>query len=78
VYEASALGAAIDAAVGLGLQPNVHTAVAQMTRVGRIFEPDAQAHQTYDLMYRRVYQHMYRTLKPLHEAIRQIASVATE
>jgi sugar (pentulose or hexulose) kinase len=78
VYEASALGAAIDAAVGLGLQPKVPTAVAEMTRVGRIFEPDAQAHQTYDLLYRRVYQHMYRTLKPLHEAIGQVASLAAE
>ncbi|VFT39298.1 putative carbohydrate kinase [Pseudomonas aeruginosa] len=39
VYEASGLGAAIDCAVGLGLYPDVASAVAGMTRVGRVFLP---------------------------------------
>jgi glycerol kinase len=39
VYETSGLGAAIDAAVGLGLHPDFDAAVAAMTRVGRVFEP---------------------------------------
>lgn len=71
-YEAAGLGAAIDVAVGLGLHGDFETAVKDMTRVGRTFEPDAAAHRVYDELYRRVYQQMYRRLKPLYEAIREI------
>ena len=39
VYEASGLGAAIDAAVGLGLHPDFDTAVSEMTHLGETFEP---------------------------------------
>jgi sugar (pentulose or hexulose) kinase len=71
-YEASGLGAAIDAAVGLGLHPDFATAVAEMTRLGDRFEPDAEHHEIYDALYRRVYEPMYPKLKPLYEAIREI------
>ncbi len=40
VYETSGLGAAIDAAVGLKLHPDFDTAVREMTRVGRVFDPN--------------------------------------
>jgi sugar (pentulose or hexulose) kinase len=72
VYEASGLGAAIDAAVGLGLHPDFDTAVREMTRVGRQFEPDEQNRRLYDDLYRDVYLKMYRRLKPLYEDIRRI------
>jgi sugar (pentulose or hexulose) kinase len=72
VYEASGLGAAIDAAVGLGLQPDFETAVKEMTRVGRTFEPNPEVERIYDDLYRRVYQKMYGRLKGLYEAIRKI------
>ena len=72
VYEASGLGAAIDAAVGLGLHPNFETAVNEMTRIGSIFEPDIHNHAIYDALYRRVYCKMYKHLKPLYEQIRDI------
>ena len=72
VYEASGLGAAIDAAVGLGLHPDFETAVAEMTRVGRVFEPDPKGRRIYDDLYRRVYRKMYRRLKGLYEEIREI------
>ncbi len=71
-YEASGLGAAIDAAVGLGLHPDFETAVGEMTRIGRLFEPSREAHEVYDELYHRVYKLMYRRLKPLYEAIREI------
>ena len=51
VYEASGLGAAIDAAVGMGIHPNFETAVAEMTHLGDQFEPNPQAHQIYDQIY---------------------------
>ena len=71
-YEASGLGAAIDAAAGLNLHPDFETAVAEMTRCGDLFEPDPAAHQIYDALYRQVYQEMYHRLQPMYEAIRDI------
>jgi sugar (pentulose or hexulose) kinase len=72
LYETSCLGAAIDAAVGLNLHPSFDAAVRDMTRVGRVFEPDPRAHEIYDGLYRRVYTQMYARLKPLYEEIREI------
>jgi sugar (pentulose or hexulose) kinase len=71
-YETSGLGAAIDAAVGLGIHPSFEAAVAAMTRVVEVRDPDPSAHATYDALYREVYQRMYPALKPLYEAIRRI------
>ncbi len=72
VYEASGLGAAIDAAVGLGLHPSFDAAVKAMTRLGRTFLPDRETAAVYDRLYRRVYSRMYERLKPLYEEIRSI------
>jgi sugar (pentulose or hexulose) kinase len=71
-YEASGLGAAVDAAVGLGLYPDFEMAVGQMTRIGRIFEPDPKNREIYDGLYHRVYRQMYDRLKPLYEEIWEI------
>lgn len=73
VYEASGLGAAIVAAVGLGLHPDFDTAVREMTRVGRTFTPDPQSHSVYSELYARVYKQMYRRLRPLYQAMQRIA-----
>lgn len=72
VYETSGLGAAIDAAVGLGLHPDFDTAVKAMTRIGQTFTPNPQHHATYDALYHRVYQKMYGRLQPLYRAIQAI------
>jgi sugar (pentulose or hexulose) kinase len=72
VYEASGLGAAIDAAVGVGLHPDFETAIREMTHPGQTFEPDAQAHAVYDQLYQEVYRQMYARLRPLYEAMRRI------
>ncbi len=71
-YEASGLGAAIDAAVGLGMYEDIATAVAEMTRLGTTFEPDPANHHLYDGLYREVYLKMYARLQPLYEAIQRI------
>ncbi len=71
-YETSGLGAAIDAAVGLGFYDDFPAAVSAMTHTGSLFEPDGQHHRIYDALYRRVYQKMYRRLKPLYEKIGEI------
>jgi sugar (pentulose or hexulose) kinase len=78
LYEASGLGAAIDAAVGLGFHPDFETAVQEMTRLGDRFEPDAENHEIYDALFERVYKRMYPTLKPLYEEIRGITGYPSE
>jgi sugar (pentulose or hexulose) kinase len=72
IYETSALGAAMDAAVGLGLHPDFASAVAAMTRIGRVFEPQPQHREIYDQLYHRVYRKMYARLKPLYLEIQKI------
>jgi sugar (pentulose or hexulose) kinase len=70
VYEASGLGAAMDAAVGLQLHPDFPTALREMTHLGRTFEPDSRAHRTYEDLYRQVYLRMYDRLRPLYDSMR--------
>ena len=72
VYEASGLGAAIDAAVGAGIHPDFETAVKEMTHPGDTFEPNPQVHKIYDQLYRQVYLKMYDRLKPLYKKMRGI------
>jgi len=71
-HETSGLGAAIDAAVGLGLHDSFEKAISAMTRVAETVEPDPQRHALYDRLYRRVYRRMYERLKPLYEEIMSI------
>ena len=71
-HEASGLGAAIDAAVGIGLYPDVRTAAAAMVRVGEVREPDPATHRMYDDLYRGVYRKLYDRLQPLYREIRRI------
>ena len=72
VYEASGLGAAMDAAVGLKLHPDFETAVKEMTRISATYEPIAENHKIYDELYNKVYLKMYSRLKPLYDEIRNI------
>ena len=78
VYETSGLGAAIDAAVGLKLHPDFDTAVREMTRLGRVFEPDPEPRAVYDDLYHRVYRHLYSKLKPLYRQICDITDYPAE
>jgi sugar (pentulose or hexulose) kinase len=78
VYETSGLGAAIDAAVGLGLHPDFETAVAEMTRVSRTFLPRPEVRDIYEGLYQRVYRQLYRRLRPLYEEIRHITGYPPE
>lgn len=52
--------------------PDVASAVAGMTRVGRVFLPQAEARQIYQRFYGEVYLRMYRQLRPLYRSIREI------
>jgi sugar (pentulose or hexulose) kinase len=72
VYEASGLGAAIDAAVGAGIHSDFTIAIREMTRVRDTFEPNIKTHAIYDELYNHVYKKMYDRLKPLYERMRHI------
>lgn len=72
VYEASGLGAAINAAVGLGIFPNHTVAADAMIRSGESFRPDPAAGRVYARLYQRVYRRMYDRLRPLYAEIRDI------
>ncbi len=72
-YEASGLGAAIDAAVGVGLHTDFSSAIDAMTHPGQVFHPSLTAQKRYDRLYREIYLQMYKRLKPLYEKIQDIS-----
>ncbi len=72
-HETSALGAAIDASVGLGFHPDVPTAAARMVRTAETRDPDPAVHARYDEWFRAVYRPMYGRLRPLYRELRRIA-----
>ncbi len=72
LYETSGLGAAVDAAVGLGYYDGFKSAVNAMTRMGKIFEPNRANQRMYNDLYSKVYKEMYGRLKPLYKQIRKI------
>lgn len=72
LYETSALGAAMCAAVGLGFFPSFKEAVKAMAHVGDEFDPNPETHRLYRALYERVYKRIYPRLRPLYEEIRDI------
>jgi sugar (pentulose or hexulose) kinase len=71
-HEVSGLGAAIDAAIGLGIHADAATAVSEMTHIAETIEPDPAAQALYDGLYREVYRPLYGRLQPLYRRIRKI------
>ena len=71
-FETSALGAAIDAAVGTGCHSDFPSAVRRMTRIRDRFDPIPQNHDLYSELYHRVYRRMNDRLQPLSAEIRDI------
>jgi len=72
VYEASGLGAAMDAAVGVGIHRDFDRAVQEMTRTGGVFEPNPTSQAIYEELYQKVYSKLYGKLRPLYQSIRDI------
>lgn len=72
IYDTSSLGAAIDMAVGLKLHPDFTTAVKQMTRVQRVYQPTQENAGIYSELYHKIYRNLYKKLKPFYCRIREI------
>ncbi|MBN2009159.1 FGGY-family carbohydrate kinase [candidate division KSB1 bacterium] len=72
IYETSGLGAAIDAAVGIGWFSDFPAAVSAMTRIGRTFEPNHKNTDIYEQLYQRIYKKMYGRLQQLYHDIKDI------
>jgi len=73
LYEASGLGAAINAAVGVGIHPDYSTALKEMTRLGDTFLPDPKARGVYDQLYNEVYLRMYKHLRPFYKKMQEFS-----
>ena len=73
-YETSALGAAIDASVGLNVFSGFKDAVNSMTRVSKIYEPNPENSKIYKELFEKVYMKMYKKMKPLYKEIREITN----
>ena len=71
-HETSAIGAAIDGAVGLGLFPDFPSAVKAMTGVKQVFEPIPENCRIYKNLYENVYTKISAKLMPLYREIQQI------
>ncbi len=72
VTETSALGAAINAAVGIGLYPDFASAIKNMTSVHQTFQPNKVNKEIYRELFEQVYMKMYNRLKPLYRSIKEI------
>ena len=71
-HETSGLGAAINAAVGLGWHADHRAAARAMVHAGTRFEPRPEAVATYERFYTEVFATLYGELKPAFERIQSI------
>jgi len=68
VEEATPLGAALLAGIGIGIYKNENEAYKQTYRVGSIYEPDEKNKATYDGFY-QIYKDLYFDLKGINNSI---------
>lgn len=74
VTETSALGAAINTAVGIGWYPDFKTAVKNMTSVQETYIPEEKDKAIYERLFNEVYLKMYKRLKPMYNSIKEITN----
>lgn len=72
-YETSALGAAINAAVGIGLFENYPQATKSMCHQGDVFTPIKENVALYENLYQKIYKKMYPKLKPIYQSMLDLA-----
>jgi sugar (pentulose or hexulose) kinase len=73
-FETSALGAAIDAAMGLKVFSSFNEAVKSMTRISKVYEPNSENSKIYKELFEKVYMRLYKKMQPLYKDIRKITN----
>jgi xylulokinase len=68
--EAGAVGAALTAAIGLGLYPNFE-ALKKVIRIDRQFEPRSANTEVYNVLY-QAYRRVYRCLRDLYRDVNEV------
>lgn len=71
-YETCALGAAIDAAVGVGMFNTFEEAVSAMVATEQTFYPDEKSSKIYNDLFQDVYMKTYDALAPLYKRSTEI------
>ncbi|MCU0484867.1 MAG: FGGY-family carbohydrate kinase [Anaerolineales bacterium] len=72
VNETGMLGAAMNAAVGLGYYPDYQAAASGMTRIREIIHPIPHNCDLYDRLYHRIYRRVYKRVRPLYQELAAI------
>lgn len=70
-HEATGIGSAITAFVGLGEFSSYRDAVNSMVHDGDVFLPDIETHEIYDRIYNEVYKHLEKRNTKLFKKIRK-------
>lgn len=78
VEEATCLGAAMAAGIGVGVFKSYEHAYSQFTLSQTVFEPDTNNHVIYQDRYQHIYADIYRALKSLNHKISDRVSVKKE
>lgn len=73
-YEASGLGAAINAFVAMGVYGDYREAVKCMTREAYVFKPNEKNAKKYDKLFNNVYKKVYSKLIDLYKTMSRIES----
>ena len=73
--ETGALGAAINAAVGLGYYADYMSAVKGMTDISGVVDPIPRNRDIYSELYNRIYKKMYSRQEPLYKELYDIAGM---
>ena len=69
IDEATCLGAAMKAGVGVGIYQDDLDAFQQTYRPGRVIQPDPIKEAVYSSIYREIYLPLYSALKPINHVI---------
>jgi len=71
-YEASGLGAAINAFISLGKYKSYEEACYHMVRESKIFYPNKSNHMVYQKLYHKIYKKIYPRLRHLYHEMKLI------
>ncbi|MBP3709510.1 MAG: FGGY-family carbohydrate kinase [Treponema sp.] len=75
-FEATGIGCALTAFVGMGVFSDYKAAVSKMVRVENVFEPRQEFVKIYSDLYNNVYKKIYGRLLPLYNTLRDIYHTA--